>query len=563
VRARRERRVRSLLVLTTLVATLSCAGGDSPSGPDGSGEASVTLSQSTANLAFTSSAAAQVQLTATVTSATGTALPGAPVTWTSSNTAAATVSSTGLVSAVEPGSATIRAPAMGKFAEATVTVLVPTASSVVVTPATMSLALGQAAQLTATVRDATGQILEGETVTWTSGAGATAIVTSTGLLVSNGVGDATITAAAIGVGGSAAVTITAAPPRAACILPALTGSVSFGFPRSSNRLPATGDLRLSVALVDFPDAGAFLTPEEVFGMVSPGAEAFFDAMSYGALNMILTPDLQWRRMSQPSTAYGFQTGITFNQHRSFLEEALLLATPSSDFSQAHGFVVLTNPTEGGVTYGPAFVANSPGNGITVDGNTMLNGTNSGRDLSVWGSGWLNHELGHTLGLPDLYDYSPAGLSAHHFVGEFSSMGLISGRAPEWTAWERWQLGWVNDGQIYCAPSGRSVAALTPVALPGGQKAVVVPTGTSSAMVIESRRAIGYDTELPKPGLLVYLIDTSIQSGRGTMQVLPIADTDASKLNRTLAAGQSLTHGGVTVRLLSTSTAYDLVEIVRP
>lgn len=504
-----------------------------------------------------------MQLTATVTSATGTELPGAPVTWTSTNTAAATVSNTGLVLAVEPGTATIRATAMGKFAEATITVLVPSASSVIVTPAATSLALGQAAQLTATVRDATGQILAGEPVAWTSGADATAIVTAQGLLVSNGVGDATITASAIGTNGTAAVTITAAPAQAACILPSLTGSVSFGFPRSTNRLPTTGDLRLSVVFVDFPDAGAFLTPEEVFGIVSPGAEAFFDAMSYGALNMILTPDLQWRRMSQPSSAYGFATGITFNQHRSFLEEALLLATPSSDFSQAHGFVVLTDPSDGEVTYGPAFVANAPGNGITVDGNTLLNGTNSGRDLSVWGSGWLNHELGHTLGLPDLYDYVPAGLSSHHFVGEFSAMGLISGLAPEWTAWERWQLGWINSGQTYCAPPGQSTAALTPVAVPGGQKLLVIPTGPTSAIGIESRRAIGYDADLPKPGLLVYLIDTSIQSGRGTMKVLPIADGDASKLTRTLAAGQSLTHGGVTVRLLSTSPSYDFVEIVRP
>lgn len=553
--------LRPVLRLATLAALLSC--GDSPSGPDGTGEVSVTLSQSSAALAFTSSAAAEVQLAATVTSATGTVIPTAPVSWTSTNTDVATVSNTGLVSAVEPGTATIRATALGKFAEAEVTVLVPSASSVIVTPAAATLALGQAVHLTATVRDATGQILAGESVSWSSDAAATAAVSSAGLVVTGAVGNATITATAIGINAVAAISVGPAPSRAACILPTMTGSVSFGFPRSAARLPSTGDVRLAVVFVDFPDAPASLTLEEVYGVISPGAEALYEAMSYGAMNLILTPDLRWLRMSQPSTAYGFQTGITFNQHRSFLDEALQLAAPTSDFSEADGFVVLTNPSEGGVTYGPAFVANSPGNGITVDGNTLLNGTNSGLDLLVWGSGWLNHEIGHTMGLPDLYDYGPAGLSPHHFVGEFSSMGLISGRAPEWTAWERWQLGWVNDAQIYCAPSGRSVAALTPVALPLGQKAIVVPTGASSAIVVESRRAIGYDAEIPKPGLLVYEIDTSIQSGRGTMKVLPLADGDASKLTRTLAVGQSLVYGGVTVRLISSSADHDVVEILRP
>ena len=38
---------------------------------------------------------------------------------------------------------------------------------------------------------------------------------------------------------------------------------------------------------------------------------------------------------------------------------------------------------------------------------------SGSDLSAWaawgtGSYWLNHEMGHTLGLPDLYSHNPVG-----------------------------------------------------------------------------------------------------------------------------------------------------------
>lgn len=70
------------------------------------------------------------QLTATPQSASGAALTGRTVTWSSLSTAVATVSSTGLVTAVAPGSATITATSEGQSGTASVTVTpVPTPTS--------------------------------------------------------------------------------------------------------------------------------------------------------------------------------------------------------------------------------------------------------------------------------------------------------------------------------------------------------------------------------------------------------------------------------------------------
>ena len=80
----------------------------------------------------------------------------------------------------------------------------PTPSAVWVTPATLELsALGDTAQLTADVRDQSGQPMAGAMVTWTSEAPEVATVDGQGLVTAVGNGSATITASAGSVSGSA------------------------------------------------------------------------------------------------------------------------------------------------------------------------------------------------------------------------------------------------------------------------------------------------------------------------------------------------------------------------
>src|SRR6266566_4752608 len=85
----------------------------------------------------------------------------------------------------------------------------PPVATVDVTPAAASVQVGQTVQLTATLKDATGNILTGRTVTWASSNTSTATVSATGLVTGVAPGPATITATSEGKSGSAAVTVTA------------------------------------------------------------------------------------------------------------------------------------------------------------------------------------------------------------------------------------------------------------------------------------------------------------------------------------------------------------------
>ena len=81
-------------------------------------------------------------------------------------------------------------------------------ASVTVSPATASILVGQTAQLTATPKDANGNVLTGRTVTWTSSNAGVVTVNGTGLVTAVAAGAAIITAACESATGTASVTAT-------------------------------------------------------------------------------------------------------------------------------------------------------------------------------------------------------------------------------------------------------------------------------------------------------------------------------------------------------------------
>ncbi|HUR93852.1 MAG TPA: Ig-like domain-containing protein, partial [Gemmatimonadales bacterium] len=125
------------------------------------------------------------QATALIRDAQGNALTGRSIGWSSSNPAVATVSVTGLVTAVAAGSVVISASSEGKTGTLTMTVTAPApvpVATVSVALSVASLGVGATAQATATVRDAAGAVLTGRAVSWASSAPAVASVSPAGLV---------------------------------------------------------------------------------------------------------------------------------------------------------------------------------------------------------------------------------------------------------------------------------------------------------------------------------------------------------------------------------------------
>src|SRR6266851_5772709 len=199
-------RTKTLLLAAAMLMGIACKDSTSPPAPAGPpAVASVTVAPSPGTLPVGSTA----QLTATTKDSAGNVLTGRAVTWASSNTVVATVSATGLVTGVAVGSATITATSEGKNGTAAVAVTAPPVPVASVTVAPATVLVGVTVQLTATTRDAGGNVLTGRTVTWATSNPAVTTVNSTGLATGVAAGQATITATSEGQSGAAAITVSA------------------------------------------------------------------------------------------------------------------------------------------------------------------------------------------------------------------------------------------------------------------------------------------------------------------------------------------------------------------
>lgn len=146
------------------------------------------------------------QLTATLKDEQGVAVTGRQVTWTSADTAIATVSTTGIVTGKAAGTVSITASSEGKSGSVLITVPPPVAT-VAITPSAANVLIGQTQQLAAELRAANGQLLNGRTVAWSSSDQNKVTVTSAGVVTAVASGSATITATSEGKSGTATVTV--------------------------------------------------------------------------------------------------------------------------------------------------------------------------------------------------------------------------------------------------------------------------------------------------------------------------------------------------------------------
>jgi M6 family metalloprotease-like protein len=325
----------------------------------------------------------------------------------------------------------------------------------------------------------------------------------------------------------------APPPCAPSLFAAPSAAMNEG--TSESVLPLTVDHTLPAVMifVDFPNVQATESTTQLHNQLVPNSKAWVSEVSYGRAALEVVPVHRWYRMPRASNAYGFGDGLTFEEHRDYIADAVAAADADIDFSRFRlAYVVAARGSA--LQRSPAFHA-MPGIGIDVDGTELRYAATFGNDIrsefpAKYGSHVLVHETGHLLGLPDLYDFgTPTYPGLLRFVGGWDMMSS-TGPGSHFLAWHKWKLGWLDATQLTCLSApGQVTTTLTPLARSGGLKAVVVLTGPSTAYVVEARTRTGQDARLCEDGVLVYSVDATVRGGGGPVRVRP-AQPDRSAEN---------------------------------
>ncbi|HSG81451.1 MAG TPA: M6 family metalloprotease domain-containing protein, partial [Gemmatimonadota bacterium] len=328
--------------------------------------------------------------------------------------------------------------------------------------------------------------------------------------------------------------------------------------------PVAGDMPLIAVLALFADSeepvlGAEDLQRVLFdGPATDGTlKEFYGENSGGRLNLVgsVTP---WVRTSlMREYVVGSEWGLGEDAHvGEYLVEALSLIDPDIDFGEydndgpdnvpnsgddngivdAIAFHFLEgNGSCGGEGIWPHFWGLAPSTGSAYETNDLRpDGTPVKIDpyfiQSIAGCGGssvaaitaIAHELGHLLGLPDLYHPVDGLLASQRrwVVGCWSLMAAGAWGCPSdnstgmWTrpthidAWGKKRLGWLDDIEV--VPAAEFETYLLPPVRSSG-RILEVPLSDVERLLIEYRERAGFDYYLPAAGVLVYRVNDTLPS----------------------------------------------------
>jgi M6 family metalloprotease-like protein len=302
-------------------------------------------------------------------------------------------------------------------------------------------------------------------------------------------------------------TALAATPTNACEPLNRNGQrVNLGLPRSTLFVPSTGKVPILVAVVDFTNARANESPDsEVRGFELQKVKDFYQQSSYGKLNFEFTIVNEILHLSYPDININSLSNLAISQYAS---QAL---PPTYDLDNFKGLLIVTTKNSSysrSSASAETKVENSSGKLFSL---AVLAGIKPNENR--WHSSpWLTviHELGHMMGLMDLWNRENSTAWQGKTSGPFSIMNTGAGwnYAPDFFAWEKYILGWLDESEVICLSQNTDSlkGSISPVSSSTGVKLVIIPDFQTQYTAFEFRQRSPIDFGLVKSGILAYKID---------------------------------------------------------
>ncbi|MFE7509773.1 M6 family metalloprotease domain-containing protein [Streptomyces sp. NPDC057540] len=305
--------------------------------------------------------------------------------------------------------------------------------------------------------------------------------------------------------------------------------MSEGLPTAPGYVRSTGLVRALNLMIDFPDAPGDGTAMGRFREFFPQTADWFRTSSYGRLHyQAEAPIPDWLRMPRAFSSYGIERGSPYEPgYRALVEDIVKAADARVDFSAYDLVNILVTPNAGPSALDTVLSVTFSGNddapyadGVPLANTSFVYSRQDDGSGSFGETGYrvLPHENGHVFGLPDLYTADGGGT-----VGHWDIMSEDWGANNDLLGWHKWKLGWLDNDQVSCASGpGTGDYSLTPLAVPGGPKLAFVPLSGTSGYAVEVRSRDGNDEAVCDQGVLVYRVESDVDTGHGPVTV---ADSD--------------------------------------
>lgn len=307
-------------------------------------------------------------------------------------------------------------------------------------------------------------------------------------------------------------------------------------------------IKAAFICVDFPNVKAenskYPQPKFFYEILAEDGLKVFNEISYGKLDMEVTLFDKWFTMPKNDDEYNMGRVITAEIHRNYIKDAMDISCKEVNYSDYD--VLYIAPVNGSaVPFSPTMVNYS--NPIECASGKIGLAVTFGADMYSRKGKLFAHENGHIMGLPDLYTYdvTKGAQDAFSHCGTWDLMGWIEGIAPDFLAYSKWRLGWIDENQV-AKVEQTGEYQLTPVETKDGLKLAIAPLDEYSGYAVEYRQPIGLDANLPSDGIIVYKIDGKIASGAGCITIIPPKKEDYLKISRDKIDGLFQTGDSISV-----------------
>ena len=290
--------------------------------------------------------------------------------------------------------------------------------------------------------------------------------------------------------------------------------------------------RIKVVGVNFSDVKSNSTPEQDYSKYQKFVADYVQNESDVPTNLTISYADHYLTLASTVKSYNLGTG-RFNSvflqdvadavrkdgkiNLDGVDEVVIVAPPSTPNTE---FANMTGPMGQAGGIGPNGVwPGVPGiRGMYQEGSPSTAPESPGDQ--VWSADpWItvheeiNHHMGLNDSMPDIDASSMKSIPTNNSSSNFGTgnWGNMAGATGDLLVWHKWLVGFESDSQINCASAKKSTLSwIRPSEIKDtGTKALVIPTSSTTAIVVESQRSLGYEYKLPASmnGALVYTVDT--------------------------------------------------------
>jgi M6 family metalloprotease-like protein len=349
--------------------------------------------------------------------------------------------------------------------------------------------------------------------------------------------------------------------------PQLT-NMTIGFPLPQGRVDFSKKNTVQILPVSFSDVTTTTNPLLDYDQGISSMKKFWESQSFVGTQVEVRSPTTYKQLPNPVLSYELSSSLFGFQSQKYFEFVkLVIAQYESeiDFTNVSTVVVVVPITITESQIG-TWVVDTQRTFVTNEAtiyNYMLTGTG---DRKNEGSMWV-HEYGHALGLTDMRFVDPVNstIQRPEGLGVFDIMGSAQ-TAPEILLWSRFLINILAPQQVLCITQpGTSTHWIRPIEQrEANLKGLIIPTGTYTAVVVESRRNYGYDSLLsPRNiGILVYTVDTRIPYKRSPMQIItPYRSNDLEwYTDAALRLNETVTTNGWKITVVESGDFGDVVKV---